>query len=116
MPECKGDRVQINQVFSNLVDNAIKYLEEKQPGSIKISGYKENGHSVYCVEDNGIGIAHKHQEKIFNMFHQLKPGRREGEGLGLTIALRIVDLHRGKIWVESKPGSGSRFFVSLPAQ
>jgi PAS domain S-box-containing protein len=115
LPECKGDRGRINQVFSNLLDNAIKYLNKKQPGIVRVSGYRENGCSVYCVEDNGIGIAPKYQDKIFNMFYQLKPEQSGGEGLGLTIARRIIDMHKGKIWIESEPGSGSRFFVSLPA-
>jgi signal transduction histidine kinase len=115
LPECKGDRGRINQVFSNLLDNAIKYLNKKQFGIVRVSGYRENGCSVYCVEDNGIGIAPKYQDKIFNMFYQLKPEQSGGEGLGLTIARRIIDMHKGKIWIESEPGSGSRFFVSLPA-
>jgi PAS domain S-box-containing protein len=116
LPACKGDRGKINEVFSNLLDNALKYLDPERPGVIRISGYSTEDQSVYCMEDNGIGIAHKHQEKIFNIFHQLEPGKAEGEGLGLTIARRIVEMHRGKLWIESKPGEGSSFFVSLPAE
>jgi len=116
LPACKGDRDQLNQVFSNLLDNAIKYLDTERTGVIRVSGYTDEDQSVYCIEDNGIGIAYKHQEKIFHIFHQLEPERAEGEGIGLTVAHRILDIHKGKIWVESEPGTGSKFFVSLPSQ
>jgi PAS domain S-box-containing protein len=114
MPTCRGDSGQISQVFSNLLDNAMKHLDSGQQGIITISGYQENHQSHYCIEDNGIGIAPDHHEKIFKLFHQLDPGKTHGEGLGLTIAHRIVERHHGKIWVESEPGKGSRFYVSLP--
>jgi len=113
LPSCKGDETQINQLFSNLIDNALKYLDPARLGVIKISGHKENGSSVYCVEDNGIGIKPEHQGKIFEIFHQLEPRKAEGEGLGLTIVNKVVERHNGKIWVESELGKGSKFFVSL---
>jgi signal transduction histidine kinase len=114
LPPCKADKTQIDQVFSNLIDNALKYLDSKRHGIIKISGHKKNIYSVYCVEDNGIGIVSKHQENIFAIFHQLNPDRVPGQGLGLTIVRRILDRHRGKVWVESEKGKGSKFYVSLP--
>lgn len=113
---CRGDMTQINQIFSNLLDNALKYLDPNRPGIIKISGHKAKSQIVYCVEDNGIGIAKEHQGKIFEMFYQLNPGTSSGEGLGLTIARKILDRHKGKIWVESERHKGSKFFVSIPAK
>lgn len=112
LPPCTGDADQINQVFSNLLGNALKYLDPERPGIIRVSGYKKNVQSVYCIEDNGIGIAPEYQEKIFEMFHQLKLA--EGEGLGLTIVQRIIERHNGTIKVESESGKGSRFIVVLP--
>ncbi len=114
LPFCTGDAMQINQLFSNLIGNALKYLDSDRSGVIKVSGRKEHDYSVYCVEDNGIGIASEHQEIIFEIFYQLNPSKVEGEGLGLTIASKIVNSHGGKIWVESELGKGSKFFVSLP--
>ncbi len=114
LPPCRGDSSQLNQVFSNLLDNALKYFDPNRPGRIKISGKVTTGHVVYCVEDNGIGIAEEHKEKSFEIFHRLNPTAVPGEGLGLTIVSRIVEKHDGKIWLESKPGEGSRFYVEFP--
>ena len=80
---------------------------------IKVTGHREHNRVVYCVEDNGIGIAPEHQEKIFNIFHQLDP-TVEGDGLGLTIIRRIIEKHEGEIRVESVPDKGSKFYVALP--
>ncbi|MHC4691562.1 MAG: sensor histidine kinase [Planctomycetota bacterium] len=115
LPACMGDSSQVNQIFSNILDNALKYLDDSRPGMIHIYGKIDNGQSIYCVEDNGVGIASEHQNKIFEVFHRLEPDKKSGEGLGLTIVRRILDRHNGKIWVESELGKGSKFFVSLPS-
>jgi len=114
LPSCKGDEGQINQLFSNLLSNAVKYLDHQRPGAISISGYRKEGESIYCVEDNGIGIKPEDQEKIFRVFQQID-SERDGEGLGLSIARKIAERHNGRIWVESEAGKGSRFYVALPA-
>ncbi|MBI4843871.1 MAG: response regulator [Nitrospirae bacterium] len=114
LPPCRGDIRQINQVFSNLIENSVKFLDPGRKGIIKVSGRIEEGQSVYCVEDNGIGIPIKYQEDIFKMFHQLDPKNTAGDGIGLAIASLAVERHNGRIWLESEPGKGSRFFVALP--
>lgn len=111
---CLGDPSQINRVFTNLLANALKFFDESRPGRIRIYSRSLNDQSIYCVEDNGIGIAPEHQEEIFEMFYELEPEKRKGDGLGLTIVKRIIDRHNGRIWVESEKGNGSKFFVSLP--
>lgn len=115
LPACTGDPILTNQVFSNLLDNAVKYLDPARPGRIVVRGSIKQGQAVYSLADNGVGIAEPHQAKIFEMFHRLNPGEGEGEGLGLTIAQRILERQNGRIRVQSVPGEGSTFLVSLPA-
>jgi signal transduction histidine kinase len=114
LPNCLGDATQINQVFSNLIDNAIKYLDPNRAGIIKITGETLEDLCVYSLEDNGMGIQEEHLTQIFDLFHRLNPESSSGEGLGLTIVRRILDRHNGKITVESNPGAGTIFTVSLP--
>jgi signal transduction histidine kinase/PAS domain-containing protein len=115
LPTCCGDSVQMAQVFTNLIDNAIKYRDPARPLLVRINGEMRGAESIYCVEDNGIGISPDHCEKVWEVFHRLDPdGPVGGEGLGLSIVMRILDRHDGRAWVEGTAGSGCRFFVALP--
>jgi signal transduction histidine kinase len=116
LPKCIGDTHMVDHVLTNLISNAIKYRDPAKEGIIRITGKVDGGMSIYCVEDNGIGIASGHQKKVFEIFHRLNPeGSVTGEGLGLTIVTRIMDRLGGKIWLESEAGKGSKFFIALPA-
>ncbi len=115
LPECICDLNQVHQTFTNLLDNALKYLDPKRQGKIHVSGSIQGSNIVYCVEDNGVGIEERYQQKVFEIYYRLDPtGQVEGEGLGLVIIRRILDRHSGKIWLESELGKGSKFYVSLP--
>ena len=114
LPECRGDAEQVAQVFTNVVENAIKYRDPQRPIYIHIYAAAEKGMATYCVEDNGKGIAPEHLDKVFDLFTRLEPETAKGEGLGLTIAKRMIERQGGKIWASSELGKGSKFFVSLP--
>jgi signal transduction histidine kinase len=114
LPFCTADEDHVTQIFSNLIDNAIKYRSPLKPGKIKVHGSKERDQSVYCLEDNGVGIALNQQEKVFELFYRLRPEDTKGEGIGLTMVRRMVDRNNGRIWVESEIEKGSKFFVAFP--
>lgn len=115
LPPCHSDLYQVNQVFTNLLDNAIKFLDPSRPGKIRITGQEKDSVCEYHIIDNGIGILPEHQEKIFEIFHRINPdGPVKGIGLGLAIVRRILDKLNGTIQVLSEPGIGSEFIVTLP--
>ena len=117
LPNCYADSVQLNQVFSNLIGNAIKYLDSQRRGLIKIYANTSEDKIIYCVEDNGIGISDAHKERVFEVFHRLDPSSKvSGEGLGLTIVRRILDRLGGRVWLESELGKGSKFYIELPCK
>jgi two-component system, OmpR family, phosphate regulon sensor histidine kinase PhoR len=110
-----ADRTHIQNVVYNLLDNAIKYTPEKPV--IRIFTQNMPGTIEFCVEDNGIGISRENQKRIFEKLYRVPTGNIhdvKGFGLGLSYVKAIVEKHGGQVWVESEPGRGSRFHVSLP--
>ncbi|MHC4913680.1 MAG: sensor histidine kinase, partial [Planctomycetota bacterium] len=104
----------IGQVFQNLLGNAVKYID-KPKGQIKVGCVEENDFWKFSVTDNGPGIEEKHFERIFRIFQTLSPrDELESTGIGLSVVKKIVELHGGEIWVESKMGEGTTFFFTLP--
>jgi signal transduction histidine kinase len=108
------ERRLIQQVLGNLLRNAVKFTVE---GEIRVGARRENDHVLFWVSDPGIGIPQEEQERIFETFHQIDgtlTRQVEGTGLGLAIARQFVELHGGRIWVESQVGRGSTFFFTIP--
>jgi len=109
-----GDEQRLTQVLLNLVGNAIKFTDT---GEVRISAAAANGHFTVSVMDTGPGIAEEHRVRIFEQFHQIDSSNTKakgGTGLGLAIAKQIVEMHCGRIWVESMLGKGSIFRMELP--
>jgi signal transduction histidine kinase len=115
LPSVPGAASHLEQVFSNLISNAIKYRPSVRMPVIHISAAEKGGEWVFCVSDNGIGIDMKYAEEIFGMFRRLhSDDQYEGSGIGLALCKIIVQRHGGRIWLESEIGKGCRFYVALP--
>jgi signal transduction histidine kinase len=116
LPIGLGDEQRLTQVLLNLVGNAIKFTDT---GEVRVTAKAINGHFAVSVTDTGPGIPEEHQARIFEQFHQVDSSNtkaKSGTGLGLTIAKQIVEMHGGRIWVQSKLGKGSTFQMELPTR
>jgi signal transduction histidine kinase len=111
-----GDERRVRQIVFNLLSNAVKFTPSG--GTVLVASAREDGEVLVSVTDTGPGIAPDDQERIFEEFQQTDVGvrQREGTGLGLALSKRLVELHRGRIWVESRAGHGSRFVFTLPIE
>jgi PAS domain S-box-containing protein len=116
LPVIMADPSQLLQVFQNLISNAIKFRGEKTP-EIYIRAERKGNEWVFSVSDNGIGFEEKYGGKIFDIFKRLHTASKyPGSGIGLTICRKIVERHKGRIWAESEPGKGSKFYFALPTR
>ncbi|MBT4511658.1 MAG: GHKL domain-containing protein [Chloroflexi bacterium] len=116
LPTIVCEKIRIQQVFQNLLSNAVKYMDKPQ-GLIAISCADIDGYWKFGVTDNGPGIEEKYYDKIFQIFQTLKPrDETESTGIGLSIVKRIIEMHGGEVWVESKVGEGSTFSFSIPKE
>jgi len=116
LPVINGYPTEIKQLFQNLIINAVKFQKKGVAPQIRISVEKIEDNWQFAFEDNGIGIEKEHSEKIFNIFQRLHTrAEYEGSGIGLSHCKKIVELHKGKIWVVSEPGEGSTFHFTIQA-
>jgi len=114
LPEVHVGESHLQQVFQNLIGNALKYRNEAPP-EIRVSAVPRGAFWCFSVQDNGIGIDSKYKEKIFGVFKRLHHDQKfSGTGIGLAICQRVVARYGGRIWVESEPGKGATFFFTLP--
>lgn len=114
LPSMFVDAIRMQQLFQNLIGNAIKYRRPEVPPRIEVSACLEGDRWIFAVADNGIGIPQEYWSQVFELFKRVDPGNYPGTGLGLAICKRIVDQLGGSIWVESEPGKGSTFRFSVP--
>jgi PAS domain S-box-containing protein len=115
LPNVRVHASHLQQLFQNIIGNAIKYRSPERDPEISINAESDNGYWTFAVTDNGIGIQPEYREGIFGLFKRLHTNEKySGTGIGLAICQRIVERYRGRIWVESEPGRGSTFRFTLP--
>jgi len=115
IPAAYGDASLMQQVFANLVCNAVKYTSKKPVRVIEISHKYEGNESIYIVKDNGAGFDMEFYPKMFGVFQRLHSAREfEGSGIGLAIVQRIIKSHNGRVWAEGKVSEGASFYFALP--
>lgn len=115
LPKVEADPTLMHMVWTNLLNNAIKYTQPKNICKIVIHGKTEEGMCTFSIQDNGVGYDPRYEHKLFNLFQRLHNEREfEGTGVGLAIVKRIVDRHHGKVWSQSIPGEGATFYFSIP--
>jgi light-regulated signal transduction histidine kinase (bacteriophytochrome) len=115
LPSLPVNGTHLQQLFQNLIGNAIKYRSPERLSEVQVEAERQNENWVFSVADNGIGIDAEYKENIFGLFKRLHGGDEySGTGIGLAICHRIVDRYHGRIWVESELGRGSTFRFTLP--
>jgi PAS domain S-box-containing protein len=124
LPRAVGDQTAVEQVFANLIGNALNYLDPARAGRVEIGGRAgqpdpdggtDPTGNTYFVKDNGLGIDPAYLPKLFQAFQRLHPDKAPGEGIGLAIVRRILERLGGKVWIEAAPGQGATFYFTLPA-
>ncbi len=115
LPKVKGDPAMIRQVWSNLIENALKFTAGREMPEIHIRAIREKKRIIFSVEDNGVGFDMHYSEKLFRVFHRLhSPKEFQGTGVGLAIVQRVVERHGGRTWAKGEIGQGAIFYFSLP--
>lgn len=113
LPACQGDPSLLKQVYTNLITNALKFSQKREHPTIEIGSLTKEGRLTYFVSDNGIGFDMRYADKVFGVFQRLHTSEEyEGTGVGLAIVQRIIEMHGGKIWVESEVDKGTTFYFT----
>ncbi|WP_316829297.1 ATP-binding protein [Pedobacter aquatilis] len=114
LPDLKGDKTLIAQVFTNLISNAVKYSSMVEKPKIEVSAYADGDETIYYIKDNGMGIDNRYYDRVFELFKRMDNVKDiDGTGVGLAIVKRIVERHNGRVWFESKLNAGSTFYVAF---
>ena len=114
MPPINADPILLQQVYANLVGNAVKYSRHRNPARIEVGYFEKNGEVVYFVQDNGAGFDMQYADKLFDVFQRLHSENEfEGTGIGLATVQRIIQRHGGRIWAEAQPDQGATFHFTL---
>lgn len=114
MPRVHGDRTRLVEVYQNLIENALKFVDDPNDPRVEVGARQDKDEVLCWVRDNGIGIDARYGQKIFGLFERLDQ-RIPGTGVGLAVVKRVIEAHGGKIWVESAgAGRGSTFYFTLP--
>jgi light-regulated signal transduction histidine kinase (bacteriophytochrome) len=116
LPVVAGERGAFVQLLQNLMSNAIKYRVPGRTPEVHVGASRKGTEWVFCVRDNGEGIAPQYHQTIFGIFKRLHARQVSGTGIGLALCQKIVERHGGHIWVESEPGRGSTFFFTVPVR
>jgi light-regulated signal transduction histidine kinase (bacteriophytochrome) len=117
LPTVPGDYNLIKLVWSNLLDNAVKYTRFKEKAVIKIGFKEEENETVFLIKDNGAGFDMKYSQKLFGVFQRMHSSSEfEGTGIGLANVRRIILRHGGRTWAEAQPDEGATFYFSIPRQ
>lgn len=115
LPPVFGDIALLLQLFQNFISNALKFSEPARPLKIHIAAEAQGAQWLFSIRDNGIGFNENDKENIFSLFKQLSDARtRPGQGIGLATARKVIEIHGGRVWAESTPGTGSVFYFTLP--
>ena len=114
MPIIRSDPLALEQIFSNLMDNAVKYLDPSRPGKISITAISTENEYLFSIRDNGRGIAEEDLSKIFDLFRRVGKQDVPGDGMGLAYIRTILRQLGGGVWCESKLGVGTTMFFTVP--